>query len=167
MMNDYIDYYTYMNNLNQMPGMDQVYTDEQIMYNNIPMPTAINNAVSNNQTKSTAEPYKGFTQGNMFDSLYEGYRNYKPQELNPANEKEYALLLVQMYGFAAHDLGLYLDVNPNDVNVINQRAEYMNMYKEALENYEKNYGPITETSDELYKSPWAWNTKKWPWEGNN
>ena len=148
MMNDYIDYYSYMNNLNQMGNQ---------MYNEISMPAT--------KPVEFADSYQGFIKGNMFDSLYKGYQNYAPAELNPANDRDYKLLLVQMYGFAAHDLSLYLDVNPNDVNVIKQRSEYMRLYKEALKDYEKSYGPITKTSDELYNS-WSWNSNKWPWEGD-
>ena len=141
MMNDYIDYYGYINNLNQM-----------------------NNQVQNS-SKSFTEPYTGFIRGNMFDKLYSNYKNYKIQELNPSNEKEYAKMLLQMYAFAAHDLGLYLDVYPNDTNAIKQRYEYVRMYNEALRQYENNYGPITKSSVLLDKAPWAWDSKKWPWEG--
>lgn len=160
MMNDYMDYYNYINNLNQIVDQNQMMFEKQNQ-----------NKVSKlKQNKSTtnglAEPYTGFTRGNMFDNLYDEYKNYRPQELNPKDDKEYAMLLMQMYGFAAHDLGLYLDVNPNDTNAIRQRAEYIRMYNEALAQYESNFGPITQNSIMLETTPWAWDTKKWPWEGN-
>ena len=153
MMNDYIDYYTYLNNLNQMPNYNQTFTP-----NNQPQIKKQNNT-------ALVEPYIGFTRGNMFNNLYYEYKNYKPQELNPTNEKEYTKLLLQMYGFAAHDLGLYLDINPNDVNAIRERNEYIKMYNETLIKYENNYGPITQNSKMLEVIPWAWDSKKWPWEG--
>ena len=101
----------------------------------------------------------------MFDNLYYEYKNYKPQELNPKNDKEYNLLLIQMYAFAAHDLALYLDINPNDTRAVKKRAEFINMYNEALIKYENTYGPITKNSEMLSVNPWAWDSKKWPWEG--
>ena len=152
-MNDYIDYYTYMDNLNQMSNINP------IVQNEVMMPT------SKNKEIVIAEPYNGFIQGNMFDNLYKNYQNYKIDELNPTSEEDYLLLLVQIYGFAAHDLELYLDVNPNDVNAIRKRNEYINMYKDALKNYEEKFGPITSTSNLLSESPWGWDTNKWPWEG--
>ena len=167
MMNDYIDYYNYLNNINQMPYGNQM-MNQNIMQNQIEMPSTQMNTNNNNNNKSqntTNEAYSGFTRGNMFEKLYNEYRNYRPQELNPTNDKEYAEFLVQMYGFAAHDLGLYLDVNPNDNNAIRQRAQYINMYNQALAQYENNYGPITQNSTMLEATPWAWDTKKWPWEG--
>lgn len=160
MMNDYMDYYNYINNLNQMADQNQMMFEQN----------KVSKSKQNNQSKNTinglAEPYIGFTRGNMFDNLYDEYKNYRPQELNPKDDKEYAMLLMQMYGFAAHDLGLYLDVNPNDTNAIRQRAEYIRMYNEALAQYESNFGPITQNSVMLETTPWAWDTKKWPWEGN-
>lgn len=157
-MNDYMDYYNYMNNLNQMPDVNQM------MYNTMPN-TNMNQNNKTNNINNYAEPYTGFTRGNMFNNLYYEYKNYRPQELNPQNDEEYNRLLVQMYGFAAHDLGLYLDVNPNDGEAIRKRAEYINMYNEALQQYENNYGPVTKNSALLKTTPWAWDTKKWPWEG--
>lgn len=149
-MNNYVDYYNYMNNISQNMNM-------------------INNKNMNaDQSKLgyETEPYLGFIRGNMFSNIYDPYQNYQIQELNPNNEQEYLLLLVQMYGFAAHDLGLYLDVNPNDGKAIDLRNNYINLYNQSLANYESKYGPLTLNSQELDTKPWAWNTKKWPWEGN-
>lgn len=143
MMNNYMDYYGYMDNLNQMSS-----TNKNIIDNN-----------------PLAEPYVGFIRGNMFNELYSEYKGYTPKELNPNNDKEYIQLLLQMYGFAAHDLGLYLDINPGDMSVIKKRAEFVKMYNDTLAQYEKNYGPITSCSEMLSTSPWAWDTKTWPWEG--
>ena len=105
------------------------------------------------------------TRGNMFNGLYDSYMNYKPYEINPQNEKQYLLLIVQMYGFAAHDLGLYLDVFPNDSNAIKLRDKYVNLYKQSVNDYENKYGPLTLSSELLNASPWNWASKKWPWEG--
>lgn len=141
-MNNYVDYYNYMNNINQNRNSNQ----RKLGYD--------------------TEAYLGFIRGNMFSNLYDPYQNYQIQELNPNNEQEYLLLLVQMYGFAAHDLGLYLDVNPNDGKAIDLRNNYINLYNQSLANYESKYGSLTLNSQGLDTKPWAWNTKKWPWEGN-
>lgn len=146
-MNNYIDYYDY----NRPAGE---------MHNEINMPTANLKKFNYN-----TDPYKAFLRGNLFDNLYKPYKNYKMRDLNPANNRDYELLLVQMYAFTAHDLSLYLDVNPDDVNAIDLRMRYMDAYQEALTNYESSFGPITENSQLLTSTPWAWNSKKWPWEG--
>ena len=61
-------------------------------------------------------------------------------------------------------MGLYLDVFPNDNNVIELRNEYVEKYEQALEAYEGKYGAITMTSDALKKVPYNWSTSSWPWE---
>lgn len=145
-MNNYIDYYNLMNSLNQQNGNSSSYNNGNLGYD--------------------LDPYVGFTRGNMFSGLYDSYMNYKPYEINPQNEKQYLLLIVQMYGFAAHDLGLYLDVFPNDSNAIKLRDKYVNLYKQSVNDYENKYGPLTLSSELLNSSPWNWDSKKWPWEGN-
>ena len=157
MMNDYMDYYSYINNLNQMQNGNQMIE-----------PNQMTNSNTNKMNKSNglAEPYQGFARGNMFNNLYEEYKNYTPQELNPTNDKEYLMMLLQMYCFAAHDLGLYLDVNPNDRNVIRQRAEYIRMYNETLAQYENSFGPLMLDGTNLAGSEWNWSNSPWPWEGS-
>lgn len=145
-MNDYNDYYNYMNSLNQ---------------GNMKNPKV--NMDPKNFGYDT-DPYKGFIDGNMFKNLYEGYKNYKPYEVNPSNEREYSLLLVQIYGFAAHDLGLYLDVYPNDAKAVKLRDEYVRLHNQALNQYENKYGAITLSSSMLNNVPWGWDDNNWPWE---
>ena len=145
-MNNYSDYYNVMNSLNQKMDIKKNDGDKKIGYE--------------------TEPYIGFSRGNMFSDIYDPYQNYQVQELNPTNEQEYSLLLVQMYGFAAHDLGLYLDVNPNDSKVLNLRNKYISLYNQALDDYEKNYGPLCLSSKFSNGNTWTWDSKKWPWEGN-
>lgn len=143
-MNNYIDYYNYMDNLNQ---------------------TNFNN-VSNDNKDYMTNPYLSFIRGNLFNNLYTPYKNYKPTELNPNNEKDYQMLMIQVYGFAAHELNLYLDVNPGDQNAIKLRNEYITLYKQALMQYENKYGALNTQSNTLDSTPWAWDTQNWPWEGN-
>lgn len=151
-MNDYNDYYNYLNNFN---------------FNNMNSSTNVNNSImKTNDSLYENEPYNGFIRGNMFDNLYDSYKSYKPYEINPSNERDYSLFLVQMYGFAAHDLNLYLDVYPNDNKAIELRAKYVKLYNQALMNYEGKYGATSLGSDYLNTVPWAWDSKNWPWEGN-
>ena len=66
-----------------------------------------------------------YTIDNTFDSdLYDKYKNYKPQDINPTSEKEALLNQWQQYNFALIDLGMYLDVYPNDKNALNLYKKY-------------------------------------------
>ena len=88
-----------------------------------------------NNIFKNANPSVGFERGNIFDNLYEPYKNYRPVDLNPKNEKEYMIYQVQMYEFALNDLNLYLDVNPNDSEMIKLRDKFQKEYEEAYKNY--------------------------------
>lgn len=148
------NYYNYENNLMATSNKSFLYKQND------------QNTISNTLNLNyNTDPYLGFIRGNMFDNLYNNYKNYKAFEIKPTNDKEYQQLLVQIYGFAAHDLGLYLDINPTDRNAISLRSKYIDMYNQALSQYESTYGPITQNSKMLDTMPWAWDTKKWPWEG--
>lgn len=123
------------------------------------------NSFNNNFNNSfkNANPSVGFERGNLFDNLYEQYKNYRPVDLNPKNEKEYMMYQVQMYEFALNDLNLYLDVNPNDSEMIKLRNKFQKEFEEAYKNYEKKFGALTANSDVLDKTPWGW-VSKFPWE---
>lgn len=112
------------------------------------------------------DPYYAFIKGNLFNNLYIPYKDYKVAQINPKNEEEYLMLMIQIYDFCAHELTLYLDVNPNDQEAIRLRTEYINLAKQALNEYESQYKALNLTSSNLATIPWAWDTKKWPWEGN-
>ena len=115
-----------------------------------------------NSTNDLFEPYKGFIRGNMFKNLYDGYG--KVYDIQPLNEHAELLTYLDMLDFAMIDIGLYLDVFPNDNNMI---AIYNNIKDEknkVMYKYEEKYGPITLNSDELNKSPWCWDKTPWPWE---
>ena len=115
-----------------------------------------------NSTNDLFEPYQGFIRGNMFKNLYDEYG--KVYDIQPLNEHAELLTYLDMLDFAMIDIGLYLDVFPNDNNMI---AIYNNIKEEknkVMYKYEEKYGPITLNSDELNKSPWCWDKTPWPWE---
>ena len=60
MMNNYMDYYNYMNNLNQIADYNEV--TSSINGNHIKK--------MSNTMSDYAEPYIGFTRGNVFNNLY-------------------------------------------------------------------------------------------------
>lgn len=120
----------------------------------------------NNEFKFENDPYTAFVKGNSFKNLYDQYKNYKPIDINPKNEREYLLLMVQIYEFVAHDLGLYLDVNPNNSNVIQLRNKYLKLYNQAITQYENKYGALSLDNSMENKTPWSWDNNNFPWEVN-
>ena len=73
---------------------------------------------------------EGFTLGNMFKDSYIPYKNYTPQVLTPTSEQDDLFLRLSEQEFAAHDLNLYLDLNPQDGNML----EIFNQYRKEANN---------------------------------
>lgn len=108
------------------------------------------------------DPYQGFIRGNMFPNLFNSYG--KVLDVKPLNQQAKMLTTLDALDFAAHDIALYLDLHPEDRDMIQLYNSYRIQANELRENYEKEYGPILASSNATNKYPWDWNNKPWPWE---
>lgn len=149
--------YPNMNLINNM----LVPNDMNNLTNNMPDNNNLNNKINNNQ--KLAGPYDGFIKGNLFNNLYNQYKSYRPTRLSPNNEQAELLLNVDQTTFAAHELKLYLDVYPNDTNMINLYNEYQKIASEQIKAYERKYGPLLADSPSANNS-FSWEAYSWPWE---
>lgn len=105
-------------------------------------------------------PMEAFNRGNLFENLYWPYKYVS--NLKPQNERERLMQNIQAYGFAAHELNLYLDVYPDDRQAVGLYNQYSEISDKYLKEYEDKYGPIVLDSNEKY--PWMWINSPWPWE---
>lgn len=121
----------------------------------------INNFRQSNELYSEKE---GLNKGNMFKNLYDPYKNYIYRVV-VSGERDELLLKIQELTFKVIDLNLYLDINPNDMNVYNEFKETVESLKKYKDLYEKNYGPICMT-DTLYYDSYKWPANPWPWMNN-
>ena len=159
-MNDYsFDYLNYITGLKENPN-----------YNiNIPYQINIPNNNQINLTKTNMDqpidPKTGLQRGNLFANLYDPYKNFKPKELNPNNEKEALLYQIMQYKFALTELNLYLDTNPNDKKMLELYNRYLTIEKQMCNQYENMFGPLTTGSPNIANNSWNWNNTPWPWEG--
>ena len=116
-MNNFNDYYNYLNNYNDMNFMtnpNTMITDmnyQNMFPNNYTIPNT-------NTNSSITDSQIGFKRGNLFNNLYDEYKNYKPQELKASNEREDLILQIDENRFATIELGLYLDLYQNDIKFI-------------------------------------------------
>ena len=124
----------------------------------------INNEI-NIDTTNLSDPKEGFLRGNMFNNLYNPYKNYKYKILNPTNKKEELLYNILMYKFVLTELNLHLDNYPNNNQILNLYNKYLSEEKTLCDQYEKIYGPLTTDSLNLDKNTWKWIKSPWPWEG--
>ena len=109
-------------------------------------------------------PVEGYNRGNLFENLYAQYKNYRPVALRADSEKERLFLELSRMNFAAHEINLYLDLNPNDDSMLRLFNDYRQKCIELTMEYEKKYGPLTVKSNSLEKSPFMWEKNPWPWE---
>ena len=67
-------------------------------------------------------------------------------------------------GFAMDDINLYLDTHPCDQEALNYYHYVTGLYREAMEAYEAQCGPlrVDQVQSQNY---WNWVDDKWPWEG--
>ena len=159
-MNDYLNYLNGFNDMNYMTNPNKMIGD--LNYQGLmPNYNQVNNVKSD--INGLADSYKGFKRGNMFDNLYDPYKNYKPMELKANSEREDMLMQLQELDFALIELGLYLDVNDNDKVAIKVFNDYQMKAKELCKMYESKYGPRTFDSMQ-YGNTWTWDNGPWPWE---
>ena len=129
-------------------------------------PLGLDNYNENESSNKLAlyTPYEAYTKGNLFENLYNQYKNYQPLKIRVNNEREEMMLNVGQMSFVAHELNLYLDNFPNDREALNLFNKYQKMANELMKNYERKYGPIKVSSMDMMKTPFAWEQDKWPWE---
>ena len=115
------------------------------------------NLSRNNTLVSVKE---GFNKGNMFENLFWPYKYIA--NVKASNPQEELLLRLQMYAFAAHEMNLYLDVYPDDVQAIGLYNQYKEEEMKLTDEYESKYGRICLGINENYT--WDWVKSPWPWE---
>ena len=107
-------------------------------------------------------PYEGYLKGNAFKDEYKPYKDYKVAKLNINSEKEELLIAIGESSFMMHDLNLYLDVHPDDMDALNKFSMYREKTNNLITNYERKYGPLCVKGDIQSNIPFAWENN-WPW----
>ena len=158
------DWYKEFNNTFNTTDMNSNNIKEYNKMNNIFNTSNMNNML-NNINMNLADPKEAFLRGNLFNNLYDPYKNYKYRMLNPTNNKEELLFIILMYKFVLKELNLYLDNYPTNTQILNLYNNYLSEEKNICDQYEKNYGPLTTTSDDIGSNSWKWVKSPWPWEG--
>lgn len=124
-----------------------------------------NSNSNNNMTASSLfTPEVAYNNGNLFSNLYSQYKNYRPAQLSANTEKEKLLLDIGRLSFAAHDLNLYLDLNPNDETMLTLFNDYRKQADSMISEYESKFGPLNISSNSLETGPFKWINSPWPWE---
>lgn len=105
---------------------------------------------------------EGFNKGNMFRNLYSKYKNHV-YVLKINNEKDKLLFDLQSYIFALKDINLYLDVHPDDKEMLKKFSEVLEKLNKLKEQYINKYGPLC-INDVKSTNKWTWINNPWPWD---
>lgn len=119
-------------------------------------------SINFNRGDELYSPLEGFNKGNMFKNLYSKYKNHV-YKLKVNSKRDELLYQIQMYLFAMKDINLYLDLHPNDVNMLNKFYEYRNKYNELKKKYENEYSPLC-INNVMNNNKWSWVDNPWPWD---
>lgn len=78
-------------------------------------------------------------------------------------DREKRLREIQVLSFVLVDINLYLDMYPGSQEGLDYYHKYNKLYKEAVDEFETKYGPITSGGVQSNEE-WTWIREPWPWE---
>lgn len=81
------------------------------------------------------------------------------------NHKQALLNKIQTQDFAVQEASLFLISHPADKSAMEYYQHSRALLKEAVEEYERSYGPLTSRSN--LDREWKYVYGPWPWEGEN
>lgn len=83
--------------------------------------------------------------------------------MNQGRTKQELMNQINEASFAMDDILLFLDTHPHDQNAMQYYRNAVAMRKNAMDAYERQFGPLM--VDSVTGNDWDWVTEKWPWEG--
>ena len=78
--------------------------------------------------------------------------------------KDELLKRLSILDFMLIDLGLYLNVNPNDQKALSVHATVARDADKMRQAYEAEFGPLCNRNENIAGHQWDWISDPWPWE---
>ena len=103
---------------------------------------------------------EGLENGTLFPGLDLPFHKEIKSRLNCSNA---ALCELMALDFAVAELGLYLDTHKDDQEAFALYQNYVALYQEGKVKYEKQYGPLEQTSA-ARGNRYNWLENPWPWD---
>ena len=104
------------------------------------------------------EPPKALARGTLFPGLDLPLGNIVNQDTADVPMAE-----LMAIDFAAHDLSLYLDTHPTDMEAFAVYKDLLRLAEEGNRRYVQRYGPICK-KDLVYSDKYNWLNSPWPWD---
>ena len=136
--------------------------DDLIGTMNTAFATQIGEIIDYDNTSRFFTPEEGFLRGNMFKEEYKPYKNLTFLKITSKDEKEALLFKVSAFDFAILDLGLHLDLYPEDEEVFDLFKIYISECENLKSVYERTYGPLCLDNTKGIK--YSWGDEPWPWD---
>lgn len=103
---------------------------------------------------------EGLENGTLFPGLNLPFHKQIKSQLNCSSVPLCELMALD---FAVTELGLYLDTHKDDRDAFALYQNYVSLYQEGKAKYEKQYGPLEQTSAAQGTS-YNWLENPWPWD---
>ena len=100
-------------------------------------------------------PELALKHGNTFRKKYLPYKNYLPKLDNLNSLQEELERKIQMYSLISHDLKLYLDIYPHDLEVFRIYQKYIKKYQSLVDEYQEKYHTI-DSEDSKFDTLFSW-----------
>lgn len=105
------------------------------------------------------EQMEALSEGTLFPGLdlpFHLARNGRPVKRCPRTE-------LMALCFVVHELGLYLDTHPNDMEAFALFQKYNKLLQTARKTYTEKIGPLVAT-DAAMDDSYTWVNAPWPWQ---
>lgn len=122
----------------------------------------MNNKQMNTNSPKLESDTIGFLKGNMFTNEYMPYKNYTYIKPKVNGEKQNLLFKIMEASFVVNDYNLYLDLNPDNMEMFNKFKTATERLKKLTKEYEEKFGPLC-VEDANYNN-YKWIESPWPWQ---
>ena len=102
----------------------------------------------------------GLEKGTLFPGLHLPFHKQMKTRFGGKNSPLCELMALH---FAIVELGLYLDTHRDDQDAFSLYSNYVKLYEEGKRRYEKQFGPLQQTST-AHLGSYTWLNEPWPWE---
>ena len=103
-----------------------------------------------------------FLRGNMFDNEFIPFEKMVYVKPHINNEKDRLMYKIMESSFAINDYNLYLDLHPEDKNILSKYQKEVDKLNELTGEYTKKFGPLTLNNANYDTFEWA--KTSFPWE---
>ena len=103
-----------------------------------------------------------FLRGNMFDNEFIPFEGMGYVTPKTNSDKDKLLFDIMKSSFAINDYNLYLDLHPNDRDILYKYQNEVKKCKNLSDQYTRLYGPLT--IKDIGYDTFKWSECSFPWE---